>query len=159
MNNASWRQVFIELCEAIFRDLGFDPPPMLHDDALPLAMELEVEQRAFELIHSSTDRPERILINCRLGSLPDGAGKAHYSAMLIENLRNARDLRPCFGINVDSDEVVWLSFENLDNLRAGAMLEKMRVLAFEASSWKDQIFNSQHGFDEHAAELSGATLA
>jgi hypothetical protein len=159
MSTASWRQGFVELCEAIFRELGFDPPPMLHEDALPLAMELEVEQRSFELIHSSTDRPEKILIICHLGPLPDDAGKLHFNALLSENIHNIRDFRPCFGINADSHEAVSISYENLNNLRAAAMLEKMRALASEAENWQELVFSPQYGFDDHATEISGVTLA
>lgn len=159
MVNTSWRQVFVELCEAIFRDLGFDPPPMLHENNLPLAMELEVEQRSFELVHSSNDRPERILVICRLGPLPDEAGKAHFKALLSNNLGGARNYHPCFGINAERNEVVWISYEGLENLRASAMLERLKTLAYDAVNWKDAVFNRQHGFDDLTAEMSGVTLA
>lgn len=159
MLNTSWRQVFVELCEAIFRDLGFDPPPMLHENNLPLAMELEVEQRSFELVHSSNDRPERILVICRLGPLPDDSGKAHLKALLSNNLGSARTYHPCFGINAERDEVVWVSYEELENLRASAMLDRLRALAYEATSWQDAVFNKQNGFDDLAMEMSGVTLA
>lgn len=159
MSNTSWRQVFTELCEAIFRELGFDPPPMLHEHNLPLAMELEVDQRSFELVHSSSDHPERVLVICRLGPLPDDVSKIHYAALLSKNLRNARDYLPCFGVNADCDEVIWMSFEFLEKMRASLMLEKLRLLAHEASYWQDGVFNKQYGFEELSAEMSGVPLA
>ncbi len=159
MSNASWRQVFTELCEAIFRELGFDPPPMLHEHNLPLAMELEVDQRSFELVHSSSDQPERVLIICRLGPLPDDVSKIHYAALLSKNLRNARDYLPCFGINADREEVIWTFYEQLEKLRASVMLDKLRSLAHDARNWQDGVFNKQYGFEELSAEMSGVTLA
>jgi hypothetical protein len=159
MNNSSWRSIFIELCEAIFRDMGFDPPTMLHDDNLPLAMELEVNQRAFELVHTAGDRPERILVICKLGAMPEDADSEHYAALLEANLRNARNFRPCFGTNADSGEVVWVGYEGLENLRAGVMLEKLRELAGDADHWKENIFDSMHSDFAISIDLPGAKLA
>ena len=159
MGNTSWRQMFVELCEAIFRELGFSPPEMLHEDALPLAMELEVGQRSFELIHSSSDRPEKVLVICHLGPLPNDAGKSHLNALLSENIRNIRNFRPCFGINADSHHVISISYERLKNCSAIVLLEKMRIFANDASIWQERVFTPENGFDDHVAEISGVMLA
>ena len=159
MDIPSWRSAFIELCEAIFRELGFDPPAMLHDDNLPLAMELEVDQRGFELVHSSSNRTDRILVICKLGSMPSDHGEPELSALLAKNLGRVRDFRPCFGINADSGEVVWTSYESLDKLRGSVMLEKLRSLAAEAVGWQERVFLQRSVHDEFGAEVSGVTLA
>ncbi len=159
MSNPSWRSNFIELCEAIFRDLGFDPPAMLHDDNLPLAMELEIDQRDFELLHSSSDRPERVLIICRLGSLPELAGRAHLAALLSANLPSARNYQPCFGINADRGEVISLCYEDLSEIRAPMMLEKLRALAAGSVQWQQRLFDPLTSNDDLGTEAQGVTLA
>ncbi len=159
MNHSSWRPIFIELCEAIFRDMGFDPPAMLHDDNLPLAMELEVNQRAFELVHTAGDRPERILVICKLGPLPQETGREYYATLLEANLPNVRNFRYCFGMDADSSEVVWIGYEALKNLRASTALEKLRTLAQEADEWQKNNFDSLQPFADSRIDLPGVTLA
>ena len=90
MARTSWRQHFIDLSEGLFRELGFPLPSQLHDESLPLAMSLEVEGRAFELVHSSSFQVHRILISCSLGKLADKNRPVMMAALLRANLAGVR---------------------------------------------------------------------
>lgn len=141
MIQPSWRGKFIELCEGVFRDLGFSPPPMLHEDSLPLAMELEVGQTAFELLHSPNAMASRVLIACRLGEVPAEMGATGLQAMLKANLTLARAHEAAFGIAPDGNEVRCMYYEDLDQARPQALLDKMRRVGPDARNWYDRFVN------------------
>ncbi len=138
MIQPSWRAKFVELCEGVFRELGFPPPAMLHEDSLPLAMELEVEQTAFELLHSPNAMASRVLVACRLGQVPDEMGATGMQAMLKANLTLARAHEAAFGITPDGNEVRCMYYEDLDQARPSALLDKMRRVAPDARNWRDR---------------------
>lgn len=141
MIQPSWRGKFIELCEGVFRELGFPPPPMLHEDSLPLAMELEVDQTAFELLHSPNAMASRVLIACRLGEVPPEMGVKGLQAMLKANLNLARAHEAAFGIAPDGNEVRCMYYEDLEQARPQALLDKMRRVAPDARNWHERFVN------------------
>lgn len=159
MNTGSWRSTYKELCEAIFRELGFDPPAMLHDDSLPLAMEIEIEGRSFELLHSSVDRPHQILIQCKLDNSAAGISRSEITAMLAQNLVNIRRFYPYYGINSDTQEVVSISFSPLADLTATRLIEKLRTIAQDALGWRDQLAADQTDLSDIKTEPQGIILA
>jgi hypothetical protein len=140
MQTFSWRRKFIDLSESIFRELGFPPPSMVHEDSLPLAMELEVSGMDFELLHSSSEQADRILVICRLGPLPDEGVTSGLRRLLQANLTLARTHEACYGINPTGDQVQCMYYETLETAKASAMLEGMRQIATDATSWKDEFF-------------------
>lgn len=136
-----WRRKFIELSESIFRELGFPPPSMVHEDSLPLAMELEINGKEFELLHSSTEQAEKLLVICRLGPLPDEGVTAGIRRLLQANLTLARTYEACYGINPTGDQVQCMYYEPLDIANARSTLDSMRQIATDAGNWKDQFFS------------------
>ncbi len=135
------RQRFIELSEAIFRELGFEPPAIRHEDSLPLAMELEYANREFELLHSSTDMPERFLVNCKLGDLPDDHVIRGFRLLLQANLPLARMHKACYGIDPDKQTINALYFEKLNEVNARIVLDNMREISTGAGNWRDEFFS------------------
>ncbi len=138
MIQPSWRAKFVDLCEGMFRELGFPPPAMLHEDSLPLAMELEVDQTAFELLHSPNGMASRVLIACRLGQVPPDMGAQGMQAMLKANLTLSRTHEAAFGIAPDGNEIQCMYYEDLDQARPPALLDKMRRVAPDARNWRDR---------------------
>lgn len=141
MMQPSWRGKFIELCEGVFRELGFPPPPMLHEESLPLAMELEVEQTAFELLHLPNAMESRVLIACRLGEVPALMGTAGLQAMLKANLTLVRAHEAAFGATPDGNEIRCLYYEDLDQVQPTHLLEKMRRVAPDARHWVERFID------------------
>ncbi len=141
MMQLTWRRKFIELCEGIFRELGFPPPPMLHEESLPLAMELEIEQTAFELLHSPNAMDSRVLIACRLGEMPPLMGAAGLQTMLQANLTLVRAHEAAFGITPDGNEIRCLYYEDLDHAQPVHLLEKMRRVAPDARHWVERFID------------------
>jgi hypothetical protein len=158
MENLSWRSAFTELCEEVFRELGFDSPPMLHDDSLPLAMEIQVESRNFELVHSSTDRSNQILILCKLDQSTEELTRNEYAAMLSSNLTKIRLAQAYFGITADEKEIVLISTEPLENLRANHLLEKLKAIADSSQDWRDVVQDNKN-IDAAIPDAQGVMLA
>lgn len=146
----SFRQNFIALAEDVFRQLGFPPPAMTHEESLPLAMELEIENLQFELLHSSTDQPERILVSCKLGPLPDEALTQGLRRLLQANLVLARTHEASYGIDPDKQILHCMFQEVLAESNAVDLLASMREIASSSAHWKDDFFSSpafQSGID------------
>ncbi len=154
----SWRGKFIELCEGVFRELGFPPPPMLHEESLPLAMELEVEQTAFELLHSPNAMDSRILIACRLGEVPPLMGAAGLQAMLKANLTLVRAHEAAFGVTPDGNEILCLYYEDLDQARPANLLEKMRRVAPDARHWVERFVDEAKVVDTTIESIPSLAL-
>lgn len=140
MRQPSWRAKFIELCEGIFRELGFPPPAMLHEDSLPLAMELEVEQLPFELLHTPNGLGHRALVACRLGLVPAGAELSGMKAMLKSNLTLMRAHEAAFGMSPDNGEVRCIYYEDLQSASSVTVLDRMRRIAPDARDWAQGFF-------------------
>ena len=139
-----WRRKFIELSEAIFRELGFEVPAILHDDSLPLAMELEYAGMEFELLHSSTDMEDRLLVNCHLGPLPEEHVTRGVRLLLQANLPLARMHKVSYGVDPDKKQVKAMYYETLSVASARTVLENMREISSGASNWRDEFFSPAH---------------
>lgn len=138
------RRKFIDLSEAIFRELGFEAPAILHDDNLPLAMELEYAGMEFELLHSSTEMEDRFLVNCYLGPLPEEHVTRGIRLLLQANLALARMHKARYGIDPDKKQVKVMYYENLSEVTARSVLENMREVSSGASNWRDDFFSPAH---------------
>ena len=136
----AWRRRFVELAESLFRELGFPPPEMLHDDFQPLAMEMEHAGKSFELIHSSTEMPERVLVSCNLGQLPDEGVLPGLRKMLQANLTLARTHGPVYGLTSANQAIRCMYYEKLDEAIASRILEKMRQVASDSENWRENFF-------------------
>lgn len=141
MQPFSWRRKFTQLAEDIFRELGFAPPAMLHEDSLPLSMELEVDGMSFELFHSSTEQPSRIVVICELGSLPTDDMTVGMRRLLQVNLTLARCHEASYGISPSKKNVMCMFNHALDIYNAPALLDEMRQIANDSALWKEEFFS------------------
>jgi hypothetical protein len=139
-NGITWRQKYIDLSEAIFRELGFSPPHMLYDEYQPLSMEMNYAGKPFELIHSSTEMPDKVLISCFLGLLPDEGVLLGLQNMLKANLTLARAHGPVYGLNSETQIIKCMYYEGLDDSLASRVLEKMHHVANDSETWRDNFF-------------------
>ena len=142
-SNSSWRRRYVDSCEAIFRELGFPLPEMLHDDALPLAMELEYRGGTFELLHSPTDMPDRVLICCKLGKIPDENFFTGTRLLLESNLDLMRAHSAFFGISLSTQFLHCMYYEKLNRWNTSTALEKMELVFNDSMNWKEQYFSNK----------------
>lgn len=136
-----FRNKFIEVSEGIFRELGFPPPTMLHEESLPLVMELEIESRAFELIHSPTETPEKVLVVCKLGPIPDAEKLRGMQELLKENLSQMRTFGEWYGFNPGKNEVHLMCHLDLDEVTAPDILSHMKRMTAGSNDWQSRFFD------------------
>jgi hypothetical protein len=154
MTETSWRKQFVELSEGIFRELGFPPPAMLHEDSLPLAMELEVDKVSFELLHAPDFQPHRILITCLLGKLPERSILTMLYSLLKSNLGGARNFSFWFGVHPETADVTRLEYQELSDIHPASLLDRLRSIARDSAGWTDgQLPSRQDESDELADNL------
>ncbi len=139
--NNQWRRKFIELSEEIFRELGFSPPLMVHEESLPLAMELELDGISFELLHVPGELSEQIRIMCSLGVIPENYVAHGLEMLLTENLKNSREHSWWYGLDSDLDELLLLSSQDIAGISAQRLLEDMQNMIKESSEWQKIFFD------------------
>ncbi len=154
-----FRNKFIEVSEGIFRELGFPPPAMLHEESLPLVMELEIEGRAFELIHSPTEIPEKVLVVCKLGVIPEGEPLRGMQELLKENLSQMRTFGEWYGVNPGKHDVHLMCHLELDNVTAPSVISHMKTMASCSSDWQNRFFNFSGSGNIFVSEVPNSFLA
>lgn len=144
------RRQFIALIEDVFRDLGFSPPAMTHDVDAPLAMEIEVEEITFEVVHSSRDRPDEILIECHFGPPPEDRVAEVLAKVLQVNLALARAHEPAFGADLVTGDVIYGFHESMAKMRAPDLMESMKQTAKQAKEWRSTYFFEEQSTPQDA---------
>lgn len=159
MYTQQWRKAFIELSEAIFRELGYSPPAMIFEDSLPLSMELTLENHPFELVHSENDLSDHILISCTLGSIPKTSASYAFRELMKENLSQTRTAGEYFGIDADTQTLRLMFLKSLSTTSAPALLGEMRNIVGKWSSWEQKYFSGEVVFSEDGAPVGTLLLA
>jgi hypothetical protein len=130
------RREFIALVEDMFRELGFSPPATTHDPDQPLAMELEVAQINFEIVHIPHAAPERFLVECHFGEIPIDKRTQVLTRLLEVNLALARSYEAVFGVDLAKGIVIYTFVERLGEITAPALLASLHRIANKAREWR-----------------------
>ena len=162
MNNfaisKNWRKSFIELAEAIYRELGFDPPVMLYDDGLPLIMELELDGGLFELHHSNTNLSNQILVLCKLDAIPDSDRYSGFENILCENLRKIRTHAEWYGIDSNNNLII-MSRKEIDQISVSDLIHDMKQMLVDSINWKERFFVAKNNNKKDLSNSNSAVLA
>lgn len=159
MQPSSWRRKFTTLAEDIFRELGFDAPAMLYEDNVPLAMELEVEGLPFELLHSASDQPNRLVVICKLGPLPAEEMASGLQRLLHVNLILTRCHEAVYGVDPDHKNIYCIFNKSLETCIASNLLSEMRQISNDSSQWKDEFFTDPRAPISLNSDSTSLTLA
>lgn len=155
-----WRRQFIALVEDVFRDLGFSPPAMTHDVEAPLAMEIDVDDITFEVVHSSRERPDEILIECHFGPPPVDRVAEVLARVMQVNLTLARAHEPAFGADMASGDVIYAFHEPLEKMTAPELMDAMKKAAVQAREWRASYFlEEQPAMQDTPTSMRFETLA
>lgn len=138
---SAWRRKFTALAEDVFRELGFEAPAMLYEDNIPLAMELEVEGMPFELLHSASDQPTRLVVICKLGPLPADEMAGGLKRLLHVNLILARCHEAVYGVDPEYKNILCMFNKSLETCTATNLLSEMRQISNDSFQWKDDFFS------------------
>jgi hypothetical protein len=154
-----WRRKFIEVVEEVFRELGFEPPPMTHDPDTPLVMDLELEGVSFEVLHHPKQNADHCLIEVNYGELDDDIAPEVLMRLFTENLAMARNFGDRYAANVKSDVILYCYAVPLDGLRGPQLLSGMRTAASRAKEWRGELSTIPPGILPSAISSLPPTLA
>jgi hypothetical protein len=131
-----WRMAFIEAVEEVYRDLGFDPPAMTHDEGLSLVMELEVEGVNYEVVHNPQSNYTYCLVEARLGQIESSQPNEILLSLLEKNFEFARQYGGCFAADLKTNTIIFNFSMPLEGLRGTNLLQAMRELTNIAGNWR-----------------------
>jgi hypothetical protein len=134
-----WRRRFIEVVEEVFRELGFEPPPMTHDPDTPLVMDLELEGVTFEALHHPRQHVDHCLIEVNHGALGDEIAEGALMRLLSQNLAMARNFGDRYAGNVKTDAILYCYAVALEGMHGAELLAGMRAAAARAKAWRDDL--------------------
>ena len=137
---AEWRAKFVALAEDVFRELGHPPPATNFEPGLPLAMNLTLGGMAFEIAYLRSEREDIFLVECRFGKLPEADAPRVLTRLLELNLALARLHDATFGLEANTNEVIYTFTEQLQIANASKLLESMMWVAEQGKQWRNGYF-------------------
>jgi hypothetical protein len=145
---AQWRGRFMSLVEGLHRELGEQPPSRLLDDEGLLVMALELDGARFELSHDAGARPDRVVIECFLGPVPEANAATAFVTLLQWNhaLRDYAGAGYC--ADPETGEVMCGVCLSLQHLRPETVLEQMKGIAGKTARWQDAIAQTAVTFED-----------
>lgn len=154
-----WRRKFIEVVEEVFRELGFEPPPMIHDADTPLVMDLELEGITFEVLHHPQQNVDCCLVEVIYGELSDDIALDALQRMLSECLVMARRFGDRYAAKVKSDTILYCYAVPLEGAHGSELLSGMRAAASRAKDWRDELLSIALPMSSSAVSSLPSTLA
>jgi hypothetical protein len=142
--NGDYRQQFIALFNDICSQLGYattdDDPDFDKQDVDELSMSIEVNDVNFMVTHVSSNNPEKILVECRVGPLPLERGQPTLTRLLELNNELADDGEQAYGIDAETGEVVHTRVTDIANESSVLLLNAMAFMAHEAEEWNETFY-------------------
>jgi hypothetical protein len=136
------RGEFIELVEALYRELDVEAPALGHDERAPLVMNVEVGGTRFSMTHDLEPAPDRIMLECPLGVLPPSMREGAAVNLLRWNHALRGDGGAAFAADAQTGEVVFGMCIDLAAARPAKVLEVFVQMAGVASTWRNTLLQS-----------------
>ncbi|QHE87587.1 CesT family type III secretion system chaperone [Hydrogenophaga sp. BPS33] len=136
MPEYSSHELFFRLMSDLGHELGRDDIATVEPSRFdPTVIEFEVESVAFLLVHAPDDRPDRLTLICRFGTLP-----GHERVTILERLLQVNFLLAGSEIHLAMDpmneEVVLISGHPLIGVTAHSLTNAMTMLSQLAQRWR-----------------------
>jgi hypothetical protein len=134
------RQKFISLVEAIFLELGFELPTVAYDPEVCLAMEMERDGIAFEIVHAMDETVENFMVECKFGAIPVDRTTDVLKRLMEVNLTLLREHRVAYGVDPVTNHVTSGTVYALVDVDPIALLDDMSAMARQAKIWQQTHF-------------------
>jgi hypothetical protein len=141
MESSNSRFKFIDLAEDVFRELGLQPPSRESDQALPLVLAVDVDQESFQLEHSEHHGLDRLVLECRFGTVPPERAVRALTRLLQINNDLRADVGAAFAADAQTDEVVYMRSVSLEHTKARDLLDHMSEIKALAQAWRETWFD------------------
>jgi hypothetical protein len=132
---AKGRNIFIELIESIFRELGH-PSPEVNIFEEVLETELESGEVIFEIIHSSALHPEHMTVRCKIGCADWEITTAYMTALLQTNQSLLRSQDATLGIDVISGSICHSYRHPVETIDASQLISRLATTSAQVNEWR-----------------------
>lgn len=135
-----YRQRFLDIVDELRAALGYelrDQEPELDDE---LAMEMMYGNFDFAVVHSLKKRPDRILIECTFGEIPEGRFQQIAARLLEMNSALAELDGTVFCLDTDEKTVIYTLAQELEGLNGQSLLGKMTEVVWHGRRWLETRF-------------------
>ena len=146
---------FLNIVDEIRSALGYS---LSKEDLKPeeeLAMEMMYGGFDFAVVHSARNAPERILVECRFGPLPEGREQQIMLRLLNMNCALAELDASVFCIHPESGDLIYTLGLPIDGTDGNSLLAKMTEIVWHGRRWLETRFVK----DEDRAQDSTLNLS
>lgn len=149
---------FLAIVDEIRSALGYS---LRKEDPLPgeeLAMEMMYGGFDFAVVHSGRNSPDRILIECRFGALPEGREQQIMQRLLNMNCALAELDASVFCLDADSGDLIYTLGLSIDGQDGSTLLAKMTEIVWHGRRWLETRFMNEETHTQDSS-LNLASLA
>lgn len=153
-----YRQRFLQVVDELRAALGYALRDHDPDPGEELAMEMMYGNFDFAVVHSLKNQPERVLIECQFGEIPEGRFDAIVERLLQMNSALAEIDGTVFCLDTDGKSVIYTLSQSLDDMSGSSLLSKMTETVWHGRRWLETRFLKQE-IPENAERLDPLQLA
>lgn len=146
---------FLSIVDEIRSALGYSLSKEETQIEEELAMEMMYGGFDFAVVHSSRNSPERILIECRFGPLPEAREQQIMLRLLNMNCALAELDASVFCLDPDSGDLIYTLGLAIDGMDGNTLLAKMTEIVWHGRRWLETRFVK----DEDRAQESALNLS
>ncbi len=143
----NYRFRFLKVVDELRVALGY---PLRTEDPEPgedLAMEMMYGGFDFAVVHSLAKSPERILIECIFGEIPEGKPEAVMSRLLEMNAALAEVDGSVFCLNEQGTKLLYTLALDLQALEGSDLLKRMTEIVWHGRRWLETRYLNDRASD------------
>lgn len=134
------RNVFFALVDDVCLELGYPPRTNRPDGDEVVAMDMELDSFPFAVVHSLITVPEKVLIECRFGPLPQDDQVGVMQRLLQLNYALADAGEAIFCMEADTGVIIFTRSRPLSGLTGRELLGSMTQMSWQAAQWNKHRF-------------------
>lgn len=142
---------FLSIVDEIRIALGYS---LSKEDTKPeeeLAMEMMYGGFDFAVVHSARNSPQRILIECRFGPLPEGREQQIMLRLLNMNCALAELDASVFCLDPESGDLIYTLSLAIDGMDGNTLLAKMTEIVWHGRRWLETRFMNDEDRERDSA--------
>ena len=137
------RADFLRIVDEIRNGLGYALRNNEPDHGDELAMEMQYGEFHFALVHSLSNAPDRILIECCFGLLPEARAEKIMFNLLNMNCMLSEIDGSAFSLDPETNEVIYTLAVDIFGQSGKNMLSKMTEIVWHGRRWLETRFISE----------------
>ncbi len=143
ITNYQHRTDFLRIVDEIRTALGYALRNDEPDHGDELAMEMHYGEFKFALVHSLSNAPDRILIECCFGPLPEARQEKIMFNLLNMNCMLSEIDGSAFSLDPETNEVIYTLAMDIFGQSGSNMLSKMTEIVWHGRRWLETRFISE----------------